>query len=232
MIYDSLSQPGIRVTALTGGLLRGPVPAKMGTRWSSASPMPSALSQGPEEDLALLTRARKGEPESVRVLADRLTCVPRILGFLNHRLGRGLSEHDVEDLSQEVTLLVLGKLAEYRPIGTLEAWVYRICTLQMMNARRRAATRRYRQEQLASRLLDETESNEDMLRTEVIETALRGLDPEREAVIRLKHFEGLSFTQIGERLHLSPNTLKSRYYRGLDAMRRSLPASITAEDLS
>ena len=48
------------------------------------------------------------------------------------------------------------------------------------------------------------------------------LPPELGLVLQLKHIEGLTFDQIGERLAISPNTAKTRYYRGLDKLRGRL----------
>ena len=45
-------------------------------------------------------------------------------------------------------------------------------------------------------------------------------------MVRLKHFEGLTFTQMGELLGLSANTVKSRYYRGICWLRRRLRGSL------
>ncbi|MCP3920095.1 MAG: sigma-70 family RNA polymerase sigma factor [bacterium] len=187
--------------------------------------------QLPDNDLALVRAARDREPAAVRALAERLTCIPRILAVLNARSGAVLTAHDIEDLCQEVTLLVLAKLGEYRPIRPLEAWVYRICALQMMNARRRASARQVRHARLTGLHAAAPQAVPDPLRSEVVEKSMRALEPECEVAIRLKHFDGLSFTQIGERLDVSPNTIKGRYYRGLDALRRSLPPSLRAEDL-
>jgi DNA-directed RNA polymerase specialized sigma24 family protein len=41
-------------------------------------------------------------------------------------------------------------------------------------------------------------------------------------VIRLKHFEGRTFREIGEVLEIPANTAKTHYYRGLEWLRRRL----------
>ncbi len=206
---------------------------RMTGRWTAVAPMSVEDQESPKNDLALIRAARRGDAEAVTAVADRLTCIPRILIVLNGRGGTALAVHDLEDLSQEVTLLVLRKLGEFRPIGRLEAWVYRICALQLMNARRGAASRRVRHAPLSggAPLVDERGCDGDPLRSEVLEAAIGELDPDCEAIIRLKHFESLSFTQIGRRLDLSPNTAKARYYRGLEDLRRKLRGSLTEEEV-
>ena len=50
---------------------------------------------------------------------------------------------------------------------------------------------------------------------------VQGIDA--EAVV-LKHFEGLTFKEMGARGGVSPNTMKARYYRGLSELERILDA--------
>ena len=45
----------------------------------------------------------------------------------------------------------------------------------------------------------------------------------------MKHFEELTLDQIGQRLQMHPNTVKTRYYRGLAALRDRL-ASVVREE--
>ena len=57
---------------------------------------------------------------------------------------------------------------------------------------------------------------------EVVHAALARLPADEAMVMRLKHFEGLTFDEIGTRQAISPNTVKTRYYRALAAMRAQL----------
>ena len=45
------------------------------------------------------------------------------------------------------------------------------------------------------------------------------LSPGESEVIRLKHFAQMTFEEIAERLGISANTAKTRYYRGLERLR-------------
>ena len=63
------------------------------------------------------------------------------------------------------------------------------------------------------------------LERDLLLRALAQIDPAEARVIELKHLDGLTFTEIGVRLELSPNSAKTRYYRGLQAMRRFLAPS-------
>ena len=59
---------------------------------------------------------------------------------------------------------------------------------------------------------------------EEVHEGLRKIGREEAEVIRLKHFEGQTFEEISRHLGLSPNTVKTRYYRGLEELRPLLTA--------
>ena len=57
---------------------------------------------------------------------------------------------------------------------------------------------------------------------EGLEGALADLGPPAEGIVRLKHYEGLTFREIGSRLEISPNSAKTHYYRGIEWLRERL----------
>ena len=48
------------------------------------------------------------------------------------------------------------------------------------------------------------------------------LSEEQREVVIMKEYEGLKFREIAEALHISENTVKSRMYYGLEALKRIL----------
>ena len=67
---------------------------------------------------------------------------------------------------------------------------------------------------------------EDPERVEVehVRAAVASLGEPTSTVVNLKHFEELTFDEIGDQLDLSPNTAKTYYYRGLEKLRDKLRA--------
>jgi RNA polymerase sigma-70 factor (ECF subfamily) len=55
---------------------------------------------------------------------------------------------------------------------------------------------------------------------QLVLSALNQINPEQKEVLILKEFEGLKFKEIAEMLHVSENTVKSRLYYGLSAMKK------------
>jgi RNA polymerase sigma factor (sigma-70 family) len=173
-------------------------------------------------DLALVRAAARGDEGARAELARRLAAVLRILAALNRRHGSRLTQEDVEDLAQDTFLLAWRKLDTFGGHTELEGWLYRFCALEYLNRLRRNARAPIRA------VLDPEElghaSSEERLdgRIEAIERLLAELGPPDEDVIRLKHYEGLSFESIAGRLAIPPSTIKTRYYRGIAWMQRRL----------
>ena len=65
---------------------------------------------------------------------------------------------------------------------------------------------------------------------ELVHLALEELEPPLARIVQLKHFEDLTFEALAERLDISPNTAKTRYYRGLVRLERRLGPHSPNED--
>lgn len=57
---------------------------------------------------------------------------------------------------------------------------------------------------------------------DVLQAALLEVNEEQREVVIMKEYEGLKFREIAEILNISENTVKSRMYYGLDALRKIL----------
>lgn len=173
----------------------------------------------PAGDLEFVRRVRDGERAAVDRFVLRMRCVPRMLARQNARLGAPLDDGAVEDLVQDVLVVIWRKLDDFEARATLETWAYRICRLELWNAVRRA--RRNPQplgdsEGVCGGTADPDRRGGDA------EAALRGLErlgPPAADVIRLKHFEQLTFEEIAVRLGMPANSAKTLYYRGLARLR-------------
>jgi len=172
-------------------------------------------------DLALVRRVLGGARSELPALAERLRCIPRMLQILDRRTGRAMRPEERADLAQDVLVVVWRKLGEYEGHSALEGWLYGFCALEHKSALRRL--RRLREEAQAlearSGARDEAVRDPDPCVFEDVHANLDRIGRDGAQVIRLKHFEGLTFEEIGAELGLSPNTVKARYYRGLEELR-------------
>lgn len=181
-------------------------------------------------DLALVRAFLAGDEEASRTLAGRVRCVPLTLRSLNARAGRPLGDADLADVVQDTTVILLRKLAEFDGRAPLDAWAYRLCQLELYNAIRR---KRRRPAAIEDEVLEGLGMNGSNRVSSMEDEARRGLStlhPVERDIVQLKHFEGLTFEVIGERLSLSPNTAKTRYYRGLKKLQQFMEGSMNGNE--
>ncbi|MFT7671280.1 MAG: RNA polymerase sigma factor (sigma-70 family) [Planctomycetota bacterium] len=180
------------------------------------------------EDLALIVAALGGDDKAIEFLSDRVRIVPRVLASLNGRWGRPLTEHDIEDLSQDVVLFVLQKLEGYRGLSPFDAWLYRFCSLQLRNRVRREVFRRKVVTNEDAEMAFQVDPS-DQLDGETMWSYVQEMDAGDREIMQAKHKRGLSFTEIGEELDTPPSSIKTRYYRSLEWLRLRLRQQDSSE---
>lgn len=179
-------------------------------------------------DVELVRRCLEGVSEAKQEVLERLTCVPRYLATANRKAGHPLEPQDLSDLSQDMLILIWRKIATYEGRARLEYWAFSYCRFGFWNR----ARKHNQQKRMFSADLDsiaesyagEADAPEAMDYSR-LEDAMKGLPAPERTVIQLKHFEGLKFREISERLQISPNTVKGRYYRGLKELKTRLDAA-------
>jgi len=185
---------------------------------------PLAIAQ---DDVELVRRTRRGERDAIREFVQRMRGVRIALSRRNVRVGRPLRDDELEDLIQETLTAIWSKLAEYRGDGPLAAWAHRFAILSFL-ARLKTLRRRPRSLEALS-----TEGAEVVpapaadapFQYEDVYQALEALEAPEAHVLRLKGLEGCTFDEVADRTGVPVNTLKARYYRGLQKMRRLLRTS-------
>jgi RNA polymerase sigma-70 factor (ECF subfamily) len=172
-------------------------------------------------DLALARAAAAQDPAAVATLTQRLACVPKFVRVANQSFGGVLQREDLEDVAQEALVTIWRRLGDYRGEASLETWSFRIADFSVRNAARRIIMRRsVTMEGVPEPAEDGTADK--MAEIDALEVAMAALPPDEALVIRLKHYESLTFDQIGKTLGQSPNTIKTRYYRAMDLLRNKL----------
>ena len=186
-------------------------------------PLPTPLLRL-RSDEQLLTLFRGGREDAFRALHDRYH--ERLLSYVRHML-RGSSE--AEDVVQDVFAQAWKQASRFDAArANAGAWL-------MMMSRSRAIDRlRARRTRLqtipdAETLADAPEGTPDpesrAMTTEDatrVRAALAALDDAQRAPIELAYYEGLSQTEIAERLHEPLGTVKTRIRTGLLKLRSAL----------
>jgi RNA polymerase sigma-70 factor (ECF subfamily) len=174
-------------------------------------------------DLQLVRKAA-GDQRALNEVGERL--YPRVYQMVYLLVG---SHQDASDVAQMCLLQILESLSKYRGEGPLEAWAgrltYRVTVRQMKRIRTGYQTVvpvAHEPGQEAAKY----GSTVDRARIrEWLAGHLAKLVPERRETVVLHHVYGYTMNEIGELMHVSPNTAKSRMLQAI----RDLQASVARE---
>ncbi|HEV3457250.1 MAG TPA: sigma-70 family RNA polymerase sigma factor [Thermoanaerobaculia bacterium] len=177
------------------------------------------------EDSFLVGRISAGDPEAFARFFDRHAAA--VLGLVVRILGAG---GEAEEVLQEVFLQVWRQSERYEAgRSTPRGWLLMVARSRALDRlRRRDARGRHEQAAAtdaafplvaAPRGTDRLEESE---RRAQIHSALNLLSPEQRRCIELAFFEGLTHTQIAERLAAPLGTVKSRILLGMNKLRQAL----------
>ena len=122
---------------------------------------------------------------------------------------------DAEDVAQTAFLKAYEKLASFNPRFKFFSWLYRIAVNEALN------TEKQRQHH---DLLDESNVagdgiEEQVDRDGIVHRCIQRLKPDYRAVVVLRHFEDLSYEEIGRALDLPVKTVKSRLFSARSMLR-------------
>lgn len=151
---------------------------------------------------------------------------PVTLGLLVRILGR---RSEAEEVLQEVFLQVWTQADRYEASrSTPRGWILMLARSRALDRLRRRESSRRREEGAAEEDgLQEvapvgTERLEAVERRDQVHSALGSLTPEQRHCIELAFFEGLTHTQIADRLKAPLGTVKSRILLGMNKLRQAL----------
>lgn len=165
---------------------------------------------------------RQSNGQMIERVIQQVAVVPRALAVRNARIGRPLTEDELQDVTQSTFLVVLCRLKDYRPLAPIEAWIQGICKRQFKDAVRNKWRRRRLASASADDLGDCVAPPAALDASVDAKTLLQRMGGMEATVVRLKHLEGLTFQEVAERLRISPNTAKTLHYRGLVRLRDAL----------
>jgi len=139
-------------------------------------------------------------------------------GFIRKRIG---SDHDADDILQQVFLKIQTRLDSLRETEKLQAWLYRIT--------RNAIVDHYRQQRPRESLPEELAADDpadDRRCAMELARCLRGmverLDPRYRDALRWSELDGLPQRDVATRLGLSLSGAKSRVQRGRAKLKQML----------
>ena len=147
---------------------------------------------------------------------------PAIFAFL---LNVTRSEADTRDVLQELFLKLTMRPALLAGVRTPRAFLLRLAHRLAIDSHRRRATRTQALERAAAEapaLFAPTADPDEHSFREALATALAVLPEEQRAVVHLKLWEQMTFTEIATALGISANTAASRYRYAIDKLQTHL----------
>ena len=192
---------------------------------------PSRLARVKEtaDNANLLPRVAAGEMDAVRA------CLDRYQGLV-WSLARGMcrTSSDAEDACQEIFIELWKHAGRFDPaVASETTFVAMIARRRLIDRRRRAANEQasepldQRTDATAPRESDPIEQAEEIARASA---AIRTLPVDAQAALKLNIYEGLSHSEVAERLGTPLGTVKSRIRRSLNALRQALSQESLASE--
>lgn len=169
-----------------------------------------------DADETLVARCQRGDGAAFGLLVGRYERVVFNAAF--RMLG---NRDEARDAAQAVFLKVLENLHRFDPRFRFYSWLYKIAlneSLDMLEHRGRHAE-----------LTDVHEAKDDPARDASVadagwhvQRAIAGLKLEHRTVIVMRHYQALSYEEIGQALELPVKTVKSRLYEAREQLREQL----------
>lgn len=162
----------------------------------------------------LIQRAQRGDPNAVADLYEMY--VERIFRYVSYRVE---DRADAEDLTADVFVKMVEGLPAYRHSGVpFEAWLYRIASARIVDARRRS--RRRPQTELSDDLavsggtpLEDAMGEQERLSD--LRRALSHLTDDQQTLLVLRFVERKSHDQVAEIMGKTSSAVRSIQHRAL-----------------
>lgn len=133
---------------------------------------------------------------------------------------------DASEITQKTFIKVYQQLDSLENNAKFSSWLYRIANNLCLDELKRSGRRKsspleaWMQSSEMAKEMSPAEELEHSELGEMLQKALLAIPDEQRTVVLLKEYEGLTFREIAEILEVSENTVKSRMYYELKALRK------------
>ena len=167
-------------------------------------------------DVNVVIEARKGDREAFgRLMAEiRPALMAQACAILK-------DEFIADECVSETMMRIFEKLPQLRSAGSFPVWARRICANVCCSEYRRV------RRDLSLQSVQGPSVSDHYQLTELY---LRRLSAQDAFIVYQKAVENVSFATLGKALSLSPNTVKSRFYRALRQLRKEFDAEWTSPE--
>ncbi len=198
--------------------------------------MPVDAPEKPVDDLELVERAKRRDPEAAEQLVRRDQEKAHAIAY--RTCAR--DEEEAKDLTQEAFLKAFRSLDQFQGKASFYTWLYRIVVNTCLDALRRRQRRParvslFRRAEGEGGAGEEPEESADpsvenspaerLSQKELknqVQNALSGLSSSQRMVFELKVFDELSIPEIAELMKIAEGTVKSHLFRATQHIRKAL----------
>jgi RNA polymerase sigma-70 factor (ECF subfamily) len=173
----------------------------------------------------LVRQAREGDHDAFAALLG--TCVARLDGVARLILR---DPELARDAVQEAAIRAWRDLPALRDPDRFDAWIHRVVVRACLDAARKRRRRVTEVELLAVDGPSTSDVSLDVADRDLLDRALRRLEPEARAIIVLRYFAGMSVPDVAACLGIPLGTAKARLSRALVALRATIEAAPNAGD--
>src|SRR5262245_58374827 len=174
----------------------------------------------------LVDRARQGDHDAFARLVDlsiaRLDAAARLI-LRDPELAR--------DAVQEALIRAWRDVPGLRDPDRFDAWINRLTVNACLDLARRRRRRPVEVEIIDLHQPTARDFSTDVANRQLLDDALRGLDPQRRALVVLHYFLGMPMPEIARTIGIPLGTAKSRLHHAVASMRMSLSDEPTATGL-
>jgi len=208
------------------------MPLNNGLESASNPVRAEACPEVPDEEL--IGRCQRGQMDAYETLVIRYR--QKVYG-LAYSMVR--NEHDATDLAQETFIRAWQAIRRFKRNSSFYTWLYRITTnlcIDFVRRRERRPESSFEETFSPDRDADAPEPasktalpTDELARKELaqrIDGALAELSPEHRAVIQLREFEGLEYSEIARAVGCSAGTVMSRLHYARKHLQKLLREAI------
>ena len=182
-------------------------------------------------DHNLIQEAQAGDKRALNKLFGQW--YPRVYSLAYRYFS---DEDEAADVSQQTFVTIQRSLGQLRDPQAFKSWLFRTAincchTQARKQHRRKQSMESYPAADYVKHPRTPYQELNRQEKSKIVLAALQKIPAEQREVILMKEYEGLKFREIAEALQLSENTVKSRLYYGLKAMRKLLEDSRLHKDL-
>lgn len=147
------------------------------------------------------------------------------------------NRYEAEDLAQETFIKAYKKFDTLKEPDKLKSWLYSIARNTVIDFFRKNKNKPFALDSAIlenvaeATAVDYQERVANLETSKELEHCIEQLIKEDRAIIKLLYYEGFSYKEIGELLHINQNTLKSRLHRARKILFEAIQTNDTLKDL-